>query len=40
VPESHAVYQRLLYNVLGATLAAASLRLWPSPARRAPAPSA
>jgi hypothetical protein len=39
VPESHAVYQRLLYNVLGATLAAASLRLWPSPARRLPAPS-
>lgn len=31
VPESHAVYQRLLYNILGATLAAASLRLWPSP---------
>lgn len=38
VPESHAVYQRLLYNILGATLAAASLRLWPSPAR-SPAPS-
>jgi hypothetical protein len=38
VPESHAVYQRLLYNVLGATLAAASLRLWPSPVR-SPAPS-
>jgi hypothetical protein len=29
-------YQRLLYNVLGATLAVASLRLWPSPARRSP----
>jgi uncharacterized membrane protein YccC len=38
VPESHAVYQRLLYNVLGATLAVASLRLWPTRARRSPAP--
>lgn len=35
VPESHAVYQRLVYNVLGATLAAASLVLWPSPGRTA-----
>ena len=39
VPESHAVYQRLLYNILGATLAAASLRLWPGPGRRSAAPS-
>lgn len=34
VPESHAVIQRLLYNILGATLAAASLRLWPGSAGR------
>jgi hypothetical protein len=40
VPESHAVYQRLVYNILGATLAAASLWLWPSPAGRLPTPSA
>ena len=40
VPESHAVYQRLLYNVLGASLAAASLRLWPTPARRDQGPAA
>ncbi len=39
VPESHAVYQRLLYNILGASLAAASLLLWPSPGRRSPASS-
>ncbi len=31
VPESHAVVQRLAYNVIGATLAVASLRLWPTP---------
>lgn len=31
VPESHAVYQRLAYNVIGAALAVASLRLWPQP---------
>ena len=36
VPESHAVWQRLLYNILGATLAVASLRLWPTPRRRPP----
>ena len=39
VPESHAVYQRLLYNILGASLAVASLLLWPSPGRRSPASS-
>jgi hypothetical protein len=31
VPESHAVVQRLAFNVLGAGLAVAALRLWPSP---------
>ena len=31
VPESHVVVQRLAYNVIGATLALASLRLWPTP---------
>ncbi len=31
VPEKHAVYQRLAYNILGAALAVASLRLWPGP---------
>jgi uncharacterized membrane protein YccC len=36
VPETHAVYQRLAYNVLGAALAVASLRLWPGPVRQAP----
>lgn len=39
VPESHAVYQRLLYNILGATLAAASLRLWPGPGRPSSEPA-
>jgi hypothetical protein len=40
VPEAHATYQRLLYNVLGATLAVLSLRLWPGPiATRAPDPA-
>ena len=37
VPESHAVYQRLAYNVIGAALAVASLRLWPRPAGALPA---
>jgi uncharacterized membrane protein YccC len=37
VPESHAVYQRLAYNVIGAALAVASLRLWPRPAAAVPA---
>lgn len=31
VPESHAVVQRLGFNVLGAGLAVAALRLWPTP---------
>ncbi|HVT41413.1 MAG TPA: FUSC family protein [Acidimicrobiales bacterium] len=31
VPESHAVIQRLAFNVLGAALAVAALRLWPTP---------
>jgi hypothetical protein len=31
VPESHAVVQRLAFNVLGAGLAVAALRLWPTP---------
>ena len=31
VPESHAVIERLAFNVLGAALAVAALRLWPTP---------
>jgi fusaric acid resistance family protein len=31
VPESHAVVERLAFNVLGAGLAVAALRLWPTP---------
>ncbi len=31
VPESHAVVERLAFNVLGAAIAVATLRLWPTP---------
>jgi hypothetical protein len=42
VPESHAVVERLAFNVLGAGLAVAALRLWPTPGvvpQRAPSAS-